>query len=54
MDNTKRLPKLLGIFIFFQIANFVVVYNLSFICPSNDKINGTCSSMRKLKKRTHT
>ena len=40
MDNTKRLHELLNIF-YFQIANFVAVYNLSSTRHSNYKINGT-------------
>ena len=40
MDNTKRLHELLHGF-YFQIANFVAVYNLSPTCHLNYKINGT-------------
>ena len=39
MDNTKRLHELLHGF-YFQIANFVAVYNLSSTCHSNYKLNG--------------
>ena len=39
MDNTKRLHELLNNF-YFQIANFVVVYNLSSTRHSSYKIKG--------------
>ena len=40
MDNIKRLHELLNIF-YFQISNFVAVYNLGSTRHSNYKINGT-------------
>ena len=52
MDNIKRLHELLNIF-YFQISNFVAVYNLGSTRHSNYKINGTWTSMQKFKKRTH-